>query len=861
MKLAYFSPLRPQRSGIADYSEELLHHLASGAELTLYVDGFKPTNRDLISRFETIDYRRYPERLDELRGFDAILYHMGNDHRYHTGMLDVITRYPGIIVLHDFGLQDFFLGLARERGKPDIYLDEVEFCHGTAVRAEAEATLKRSGVPSIVSRPIDFPLNKRIINSAEAIIVHSQWVRGRLLDNVAGVPVVHIPHLLKFAPRQPRTTSANGEVRIANFGLITPAKGIEVALRALSKLRADHNFRYTLVGEPNSYYDVRRLVHEYGLDDLVEITGHVSLDEFNRRIHETDIALNMRDRTVGETSGSLVRLMVAGVCSIVSDVGWYSELPDDSVVKVPIDHNSDKVLEAYLRRLIEDDSLRTRIGENAQRYARAEHAPDHCGEAYLAFIKRVIQERTRRQLIKGVSNEIAQLGITSTDGRLLESVATEVSELIPKAVKLPIDAMPNGNHAQRQSNFESRTPKVNGIDYKEAARQYLGRLSEERRHHLRTKPFYNLANKPAKYRNDGMEEDMHRHFCDFANMAVTLALPAGSRILDVGCGSGWLSEYFARLGYIVKGIDISPDLIQMSRDRTSRVPYGVDPETPLRCTFEVHDIERSPLPDMFDAIICYDSLHHFEDEVSVMKNLAQMLNVGGSLFILEGQRPDANSPGEAELRAVMDEFQTLESPFDNRYLRNLLDECGFAIVGDYVSINGLFEREILEGNRLPLRTTPTNYHYLSCKKVVTSGDASKVPDSRTPGELRAEISLRRQPSSLDLEGGQAFELDLEITNSGDTLWLTATEPRFGIVMPALRVFDETNTLISESHGEPALPRAVAPGETLHLRIAPVVPKVPGRYLLKIDLVAEHVAWFEQQGSKPLLLHFNIVEAR
>jgi hypothetical protein len=41
----------------------------------------------------------------------------------------------------------------------------------------------------------------------------------------------------------------------------------------------------------------------------------------------------------------------------------------------------------------------------------------------------------------------------------------------------------------------------------------------------------------------------------------------------------------------------------------------------------------------------------------------------------------------------------------------------------------------------------------------------------------------------------------------------------------------------------------------------VVPIVPGKYILKIDLVAEHVAWFEQQGSKPLLLHFNVVEAR
>src|SRR5438046_162194 len=150
-----------------------------------------------------------------------------------------------------------------------------------------------------------------------------------------------------------------------------------------------------------------------------------------------------------------------------------------------------------------------------------------------------------------------------------------------------------------------------------------------------------------------MDEDTHLHFCDFANIAVNLALPAGSKILDVGCGSGWLSEYFARLGYEVKGIDISPDLIAMSRDRIARVPYDVDHETSLRCSFQVHDIEAGPVGEQFDAIICYDSLHHFDDEDAVMRHLAAMLPVGGILFILEGERPAKGSATEEELYGVM----------------------------------------------------------------------------------------------------------------------------------------------------------------------------------------------------------------
>ena len=161
-----------------------------------------------------------------------------------------------------------------------------------------------------------------------------------------------------------------------------------------------------------------------------------------------------------------------------------------------------------------------------------------------------------------------------------------------------------------------------------------------------------------------MDADMHRHFCDFANIAVGLALPPGARILDVGCGSGWLSEYFARLGYDVKGIDVSPPLIAMSRERVARVPYGVDHETPLRCTFDVHDIELAPLKEKFDAVICYDSLHHLADEHAVFRHLAAMLDAGGLLFILEGHKPRAGSKTEAELRDAMRESNA-EPPFSS----------------------------------------------------------------------------------------------------------------------------------------------------------------------------------------------------
>src|SRR5688500_10030710 len=320
------------------------------------------------------------------------------------------------------------------------------------------------------------------------------------------------------------------------------------------------------------------------------------------------------------------------------------------------------------------------------------------------------------------------------------------------------------------ANKPGRLPKLEGIDYKQAAIDYPGKLSAERLHHLRTKPFYNLANKLPKFRDSrGMDAETHREFCDFANIAVALELPPGARILDVACGSGWLSEYFARLGYEVTGIDISPDLIRISEDRVRGLPYGVDPETPLHCRFFVHDVEGAPLEEKFDALVCYDAMHHFADEEAVARNLAALPSVGGLLFILEGTKPPQNSRGEAELIDVMQRCETLESPFEAAYLRQILDRTGLAVVGDYVSVNALIDREALDAEGR-IRPHLPAINYLLCKKLAEGKPASSVPDSRAPATLRAAIELAA-PLKQPIRPGASCVVRLKITNMGDTLWL------------------------------------------------------------------------------------------
>jgi 2-polyprenyl-3-methyl-5-hydroxy-6-metoxy-1,4-benzoquinol methylase len=593
------------------------------------------------------------------------------------------------------------------------------------------------------------------------------------------------------------------EIAIKSFGFIWPGEGLEMVLRVLGGLREGYRFRYYMVGTSNNWSSVGELVRRYGLTESVTIEENASREVVQRHLSTTDIALCLHEAAIGPplfphdplmNAGHPYQIMAAGVPAIVFDRDWPAGLPSETVIKIDADGYAEKLLRAYLENLMTDAGLRRRIGG--------------CARAY-------------------VESRVAAVEAGVNNGRATELV--------------------------QQSN--GRFQKIEGLDYKRGAILYPDRLDASNRHHLLTKPFYNLAHKISRWEGEGMDEDTRRQFCDFANMAVTLALPTASRILDVGCGSGWLSEYFARLGYDVTGIDISPALIEMARERLRSVPYGVDRETPLRYRFLAHDIERAPLLETFDAIICYDALHHFEDERAVLSNFTAMLDDGGTLFVLEGERPPAGSATEKELRGVMLEYETLESPFSREYLRALLVQHGFAITGDYVSVSGLFEREMMNAEQM-LLVQPAMVNYLLCKKVGTPEQAARIFDSREPHLLNARWSIigewreRVAPSAL-------LELSFEVENVGDTLWLVSRSPLKGTVRVGWRVVDERGAIVEEVHGLPPLARAVAPGERASLKLNWQAPVEPGRYTLKLDLVDQDICWFEQRGSAPLSLPFQV----
>jgi hypothetical protein len=87
---------------------------------------------------------------------------------------------------------------------------------------------------------------------------------------------------------------------------------------------------------------------------------------------------------MGETSGSVIRALSLGKPLLVSDVGWFSELPNDAVLKIPVDELEVPLLAAALGFAAEHGAT---LGANARAYVLREHDLDRVADLYAAALE------------------------------------------------------------------------------------------------------------------------------------------------------------------------------------------------------------------------------------------------------------------------------------------------------------------------------------------------------------------------------------------------------------------------------------------------------------------------------------------
>jgi hypothetical protein len=384
----WFSPLPPARSGIAgNFAMQLLPALARRYEVVLWTDQDQVSPEvQRLARVARYDPAAPPWR-DINNGIISI-YHLGNQPDLHGGIWQVSMRQPGIVVLHDLRLHDFFFTFwVRYRKDRASYLAALERWYGAEGRQAGEAYC--AGGTSAESMAQKFPLTREALRGALGGITHSSWA----LSEIEGTPACPItvldhPYVAAGEGRYrewvvARRAAPHPPYRLIVFGYLSRNRRLEAILEALAGMPEREQFRLDVCGELWDEGHIRTQIERLGLDALVKLQGFLPENLVEQKLSTADLALNLRYPSMGEASGSQLQFWDYGLPTLVTRTGWYASLPKDTVAFVRPEHEVEDI-QAHLRVFLADPAAFHAMGERG-RQSLENNDPEKYVDAMMHF--------------------------------------------------------------------------------------------------------------------------------------------------------------------------------------------------------------------------------------------------------------------------------------------------------------------------------------------------------------------------------------------------------------------------------------------------------------------------------------------
>lgn len=391
-RIAMVTPLPPEMTGIAEYVAVLLPALAQHFDIDLY------TSADL-GALESLKARHGIHHFSELEAnrdrYDEVVYQFGNS-PFHSHMVDLLDRVPGIVVLHDFYLSSMLAYMDLHQDRPGLFKQELVRSHGDD--AQIELVLKG---PWETTK--HFPASRRIIERAKGVLVHSEHA-GEMRD--AFYPSLDQRNWMKVPMPQPAVRSLSAEERQAvrtrlgfsaadflaiSLGFLADTKLNDVLLDALSdeRLSGDRSLHVVFVGENDGGEYGRLLKQKIGglpNRERIAITGFVSDDAYGDYLLAADCAVQLRTRSRGETSKAVHDCMSHGLPTVVNDYGSFHELPAEALIKIAPEPTPEELAEVLFS-LRNNPLRRAVLGMSAKHHMAAVHLAHHVAAEYARAIR------------------------------------------------------------------------------------------------------------------------------------------------------------------------------------------------------------------------------------------------------------------------------------------------------------------------------------------------------------------------------------------------------------------------------------------------------------------------------------------
>ena len=263
------------------------------------------------------------------------------------------------------------------------------------------------------ARPEDFPLCGEVLDLATGLIVHSHYVEQGVRSRGYEGPIWHVPHPAWPAP-DVEPERVDGAPLIGAFGNLNPSKRVPQLLDALERLRETHpNARLLLVGAGAGFRSrlADRARGTAGRGAAARVRRTTTFVVADGRCRRRRVAARADD---GRDVGTTIRALTLGKPLVVSDVGWFSELPDDVAVKVAPDADEVDNLAAAVIRASEEAAVR---GAAARQLAETEHDVARVADLCVAALEESLGgDEVREDVLREVVHAAAEVGIDGAAG-------------------------------------------------------------------------------------------------------------------------------------------------------------------------------------------------------------------------------------------------------------------------------------------------------------------------------------------------------------------------------------------------------------------------------------------------------------
>lgn len=397
MKLNWFSPLPPARTSIADdFLVGILPALSKQTELTLWTDQHQWDSS--LEKLATV--RRYqPDQISwpEVNKADVTFYNIGNNHLFHTSIWQVSRRHSGIVILHDLRVHNFVDSLYRAHWR-DVagYLAQMKLYYGDdGLRAATEFV--NSGTVDIDFMTERYPFTPLALENCLGVVVHTEEAFTQL-EQTNRWPVIYAPLPRSLPPRDDgneRVLQHGPPFRLIMFGYMGRNRRLNAVLEALSQMPERNRFRLDIFGEINDLRGLRHRIRKLELGSLVHLHGYAAEQELNTALRQSHLAINLRYPTMGEASGSQLRIWYHALPSLVTDVGWYSSLSREAVAHVRPEYEVADI-QAHLRAFLSEPERFAKMGNEGLRTLTEKHDPEAYVRSILDMASRARQFRLRK---------------------------------------------------------------------------------------------------------------------------------------------------------------------------------------------------------------------------------------------------------------------------------------------------------------------------------------------------------------------------------------------------------------------------------------------------------------------------------